>query len=82
MSRRNRVIMGSVIGLGALAVTLDHTRHRLPAAIEGAANPCAAGSEPANPCSLGDDLVNPCSLGDDAVNPCSLGDDLVNPCSL
>lgn len=28
--KRNRIIMGSAIGLAALAVTIDHTRHALP----------------------------------------------------
>jgi hypothetical protein len=62
---RNRLIMGSAIGLAAIAVAIDHTRHRLPEPVTPAReaiqqSPCTL----ENPCALG----NPCGLG----NPCSL----------
>jgi len=78
---RNRIIMGSAISLAAIAVTVDHTRHRLPEPVNSGVsremikespctleNPCVLG----NPCALG----SPCSLD----NPCSLGGN--SPCSL
>jgi len=30
MKKTNRLIMGSALGLAAIAVAIDHTRHRLP----------------------------------------------------
>lgn len=64
--------MGSAIGLAALAVAIDHTRHSLPEAesnqgmdlyqIEGE-SPCSMSA----PCSMGS---SPCSMGS---SPCSMG---------
>jgi hypothetical protein len=80
--RRNRWIMGSAIGAAAIAVAVDHTRHRLPvaappassrAAEDGAAVVIIIDEEAESPCGLD---VAPCSLDD---NPCGLG---VAPCSL
>ncbi|NIR60962.1 MAG: hypothetical protein GWO02_16350 [Gammaproteobacteria bacterium] len=82
---RNRWIVGSAIGLAAIAVAIDHTRHPLPepapsAAETGAgdgamrsADPCGLG---ASPCGLGGD--DPCGLG--TGSPCGLGGD--TPCGL
>jgi len=64
---RNRFIMGSAIGLAAIAVAIDHTRHRLPEPVTPV--PTQETMEQ-SPCTL----ENPCALG----NPCGLG----NPCSL
>lgn len=65
MKNRNRLIMGSALGLAAIAVAIDHTRHPLPEPvraeqgmdlyqIEGD----APASQTASPCGLG----APCSL--------------------
>jgi len=69
--------MGSAVGLAAIAVTIDHTRHRLPEpepvqeqAARDAAAPCGLGE---SPCGLGE---SPCGLGE---SPCGLGE---SPCSL
>ena len=74
--RRNRWIMGSAIGLAAIAVAIDHTRHRLPepapsASVTAPATRADTGSD--NPCGLD---ASPCGLGE---NPCGLTS---NPCSL
>jgi hypothetical protein len=70
--KRSRLIMGSAIGLAAIAVAIDHTRHRLPEPmvnnesdiyIDGSGSPCGLD---ASPCSLGD---SPCALDS---SPCSL----------
>jgi hypothetical protein len=81
-NRRNRWIMGSAIGVAAIAVTIDHTRHRLPVPA-AAVSPQAGEDESAavviveegvdTPCGL---EVSPCSLDD---SPCTMGD---SPCSL
>jgi hypothetical protein len=76
MTQRNRLIMGSAIGLAAIAVAIDHTRHRLPepAATVSEQGDDYAAAEDETPCALTD---SPCSLDD---SPCSL--DLESPCSL
>ncbi len=71
--------MGSVIGLAAIAVAIDHTRHKVPEAVpatEEHPQQDAAGAaleEGASPCGLG---ASPCGLGE---NPCGLG---ASPCGL
>ena len=80
-NRRNRWIMGSAIGVAAIAVAIDHTRHRLPEPA-AAVSPQAGDAESAavviveegmdNPCGLN---ISPCSLDD---SPCTMGD---APCS-
>jgi hypothetical protein len=69
---RNRWVMGSAIGLAALAVAIDHTRHPLPQPESPAASATAQVAED-TPCGL---TVAPCALDD---SPCGLGG---NPCSL
>lgn len=64
MSRRNRWIMGSAIGLAAIAVAIDHTRHRLPEPAEVAAD---AGQQDGT--TVENVEENPCGLD---VSPCSL----------
>jgi hypothetical protein len=82
-NRRNRWIMGSAIGVAAIAVAIDHTRHRLPVPA-AAVSPQVGEDESAavviiveevadNPCGL---EASPCSLDD---SPCTMGD---SPCSL
>jgi len=71
MKNRNRLIMGSALGLAAIAVAIDHTRHSLPepvSAEQGLNLYQIEGETPVgqeSPCSLG----SPCALG----APCSLG---------
>lgn len=74
MKRRARIIMGSAIGLAALAAAIDHTRHRVPApaAAQEAEHDTAAAE---TPCGLGG---APCGAGGGA-SPCGAGS---SPCSL
>lgn len=64
-SRRNRWIMGSAIGLAALATAIDHTRHPVPQAVVKQTSNQEPTQEAA-PCGLGGDsqeeTVSPCSL--------------------
>lgn len=80
--RTNQIIMGSTLGLAAIAVAIDHTRHPLPSPIE---RPQASGGEidDSAPCGLGspDSLdTTPCALG--TPGPCSLTPCSLSPCSL
>jgi hypothetical protein len=66
---RNRILMGSAISLAAIAVAIDHTRHRLPEPVSPGVSQEMIHEAPCT-------LENPCALG----NPCSLGGN--TPCSL
>lgn len=82
--RGSRLIMGTAIGVAAIAVAIDHTRHRLPEpqAKQNQDNVVIIteeGEQSQNPCGLGGG--NPCSLGADNINPCGLGES-TSPCSL
>jgi hypothetical protein len=70
MSKTNHIIMGSALGLAAIAIALDHTHHTLPAPVNVESNYVI---EEGNPCSLDS---APCALTE---NPCSLDS---SPCSL
>jgi len=70
---QSKLIIGSAIGLAALAVAIDHTRHTLPAAETHKAESAGTIYEDDTPCSLD----APCSLD----NPCSL-DESDTPCGL
>jgi hypothetical protein len=73
MKVRARIIMGSALGLAAIAVAIDHTRHRVPLPAvtqdstrdgEASEAPCGIGGE-SSPCGLGSSprsVSNPCSL--------------------
>jgi hypothetical protein len=84
--RRNRWIMGTFVGSAAIALAIDHTRHRLPAPIQSSEQTQSQTAvvivedEDATPCGLD---ASPCSMDD---NPCSLNDtDSTvdeSPCSL
>ena len=75
--RRNRWIVGSALGLAAIAVAIDHTRHRLPTPVEMQYEIVDEGGTPCgldgSPCGLGE---NPCGLDG---SPCGLDG---NPCGL
>lgn len=84
--RRNRWIMGTFVGTAAIAVAIDHTRHRLPAP----AQPGEQAQEQAAVVIVEDENATPCGLDASPYaldgNPCSLGDtsDAMDesPCSL
>ena len=84
--RRNRWIMGAFVSAAAIAVAIDHTRHRLPEPARPAeqagdqSTVVIVDGEDETPCGLD---ATPCSLDD---NPCSLDDagglEDETPCSL
>lgn len=79
MKGRNRLIMGSAIGLAAIAVAVDHTRHRLPDVAPAAGAAHQADQQgyydygDASPCGMD---APPCGL---EQSPCGLDG---TPCSL
>lgn len=77
MKNRNRLIMGTAIGLAVIATAIDHTRHRVPAAEVNTeqSNIVIEGDDNTSPCSMGNN-ESPCSMttDDSSVSPCSLGD--------
>ncbi len=69
---KNKIIVGSAIGLAAIAVAIDHTRHRVPSAVSSQ----QGNSQNAEYDYVEDDSEeSPCSLG----NPCALN---LSPCGL
>lgn len=59
--------MGSAIGLAAIAVAIDHTRHKLPAPTTPSASQPKNGASEASPCGM--DSESPCSADE---NPCGV----------
>ena len=83
MKNRNRIIVGSALGLAAIAVAIDHTRHRLPEPVPVSITQEQAGMNDGrdesdeSPCGL-DSGSSPCSMSengsDSDSSPCGLGD--------
>ena len=86
--RRNRWIMGTFVGTAAIAVAIDHTRHRLPEpapaqqgqTLSGQSAVTIVNGDSDTPCGLD---ASPCSLNE---SPCSLDETAgaadASPCSL
>lgn len=82
MKKTNRLIVGSALGLAAIAVAIDHTQHRLPdpvsvtqeqAGMDEEESPCGMSTD--SPCSMDDESSSPCSMdSEDSSSPCGLGD--------
>lgn len=73
MKNRNKLIVGSAIGLATLAVAIDHTRHRLPEPVPVSQEQVDMGEEE-SPCGL-NGSSSPCSMSDDSdsdSSPCGL----------
>ena len=63
MKNRNRLIMGSALGLATIAIAIDHTRHRLPEPVAQEQAEMMDESEE-SPCSMSDTESSPCGLGE------------------
>lgn len=70
MKNRNKLIMGSAIGLATIAVAIDHTRHRLPEPVPVSQE--QVDMEEESPCGM-DGESSPCGMDGDS-SPCGLGD--------
>lgn len=81
MKKTNRLIMGSALGLAAIAVAIDHTKHRLPDPVPATQEQVDM-SEEESPCGMTSD--SPCSMDSDSVSPCSMDSDdgESSPCGL
>lgn len=73
---KSKYIMGSAIGLAALAIAIDHTRHQLPEPVTAKEQATIVIEEGGveSPCGL---LGSPCGLTDES--PCGLNS---TPCGL
>lgn len=73
MKKTNRLIMGTALGLAAIAIAIDHTQHRLPDAISVSQEQTGMDDDE-SPCGL--DIESPCSMDadDSSSSPCGLGD--------
>lgn len=67
---QSKLVMGTAIGLAAIAVAIDHTRHTVPKAQVQQVSP-VSDIEQESPCTLD----TPCSI----ESPCSLDE---SPCGL
>ncbi|MBD3669516.1 MAG: hypothetical protein HUJ29_01995 [Gammaproteobacteria bacterium] len=68
--KKNHLIMGSAIGLAAIAVAIDHTRHSLPQTEQGQELYRIEGQAPGLSSSTTKSSASPCALDG---SPCSLG---------
>lgn len=73
MKVKSRWIMGTALSVAAIAVAIDHTRHRVPEIVLEEGVIIDDYSTDGSPCSLG---TSPCALDQ---SPCSLDS---SPCSL
>lgn len=72
---KSKLVVGSAMGLAALAVAIDHTKHRLPEPVQAEqAASVIDGAEYESPCGLD---ASPCGL--DVGSPCGLDG---SPCGL
>ena len=74
MKKTNRLIVGSALGLAAIAVAIDHTQHRLPDPVPVTQEQAGVSDEEESPCGM--DIESPCSMDSDDSDssPCGLGD--------
>lgn len=72
--KKNKIILGSAMGLAAIAVAIDHTKHKVPAPQQTEQGVIIIEDDDDSPCGMGD---SPCGLDDDS--PCGMGD---SPCGL
>ncbi len=85
MKKTNRLIVGSALGLAAIAVAIDHTKHRLPDPIPATQEWVDMSDEEESPCGMSMD--SPCSMDSDSESPCSMDsmdsdDGESSPCGL
>lgn len=83
--KKNRIIIGSAVGLAAIAIAIDHTKHKVPEPepleqgallVEGEEDsPCGMGD---SPCGMGED-ESPCGMSYDE-SPCGMGEE--TPCGM
>ena len=70
MKKSNRLIVGTALGLAAIAIAIDHTQHRIPDPVPVSQEEMDM-SEEESPCGMG--MESPCSMDSDS-SPCGMGD--------
>ena len=70
MKKTNRLIVGTALGIAAIAVAIDHTQHKLPDPVPYTQDELDM-SDDESPCGLSMD--SPCSMDNDS-SPCGMGD--------
>ena len=75
--KKNKLILGSAMGLAAIAIAIDHTKHRLPTPQESDQYIILQDSENSSPCGMD---VSPCGMGEDET-PCGMAAD-ESPCGM
>lgn len=85
MKKTNRLIVGSALGLAAIAVAIDHTQHRLPKPVSVTQEQAGMSDEEESPCGMDiDSEDSPCSMDSESSSPCSMDSDDSDssPCGL
>ena len=77
MKKTNRLIVGSALSLAAIAVAIDHTKHRLPDPVPAEDLIIILDDDEESPCGMSTD--SPCSMDSDMdddsdSSPCGMGD--------
>jgi hypothetical protein len=73
---KNKIILGSVMGIAAIAVAIDHTKHKVPEPQQTEQNILIVEDDEETPCGLDG---TPCGL-DDEETPCGINDE--TPCGM
>jgi len=72
MKKTNRLIVGTALGVAAIAVAIDHTQHKLPDPVPVTQDEMDM-SEEESPCGMGGmGMDSPCSMDSDS-SPCGMG---------
>jgi hypothetical protein len=67
---KNKIILGSALSLAAIAVAIDHTKHKVPEPQQAEQNVIIVDDdEDESPCGMGED-ESPCGLDDET--PCGM----------
>ena len=78
---KNKIILGSALSIAAIAVAIDHTKHKVPEPQQIEQNVIvledSEDDEDENPCGMDG---TPCGLDEEA--PCGLDDDDETPCGM
>ena len=77
--KENKIIFGSALSIAAIAVAIDHTKHKVPAPQQTEQGYYVEEGEDDSPCGIGND-ESPCGMEEDE-SPCGMGDD-VSPCGM
>lgn len=75
--KKNKIILGSAMGLAAIAIAIDHTKHKVPDPQQLEQGMIIDSEEDDSPCGMDD---SPCGMGE-GDSPCGMGED-ETPCGM